>query len=281
MASSISETEISSGPGLAAGGAVTATATAEAESIILPRVTIQFCTQCKWMLRAAYYAQELLSTFSTSIGEVALQPSSGGTFLVHLYHAAPNTNIESPTAPVATKHLIWDRKAQSGFPETKELKRLIRDIIQPDRDLGHVDRHSKGATDSKKHDLQPQSSHEARSGSESDKKRQAQSVSTGASDGQHMMPLETEAVMAGVPIPKALPHLNEQGGQNSSQSGSQGHGVGQGEGGGHAEDQDAAKNLDNEARYYGAEMNGYVANGGGGGGGESGVCKPGDDCWEG
>ncbi|KAH8658732.1 Rdx type Seleno protein, partial [Tricladium varicosporioides] len=90
----------------------------------LPRITIQFCTQCKWMLRAAYFAQELLSTFSTSLGEVALQPSTGGTF------RAPAT---------IQKHLLWDRKAEGGFPETKELKRRVRDIIDPSRNLGHVD----------------------------------------------------------------------------------------------------------------------------------------------
>ena len=32
----------------------TATTPAEAGQFSLPRVTIQFCTQCKWMLRAAY-----------------------------------------------------------------------------------------------------------------------------------------------------------------------------------------------------------------------------------
>ncbi|KAG9257315.1 Rdx family-domain-containing protein [Emericellopsis atlantica] len=94
----------------------------------LPRVTIQFCTQCKWLLRAAYYAQELLSTFSTSLGEVALQPSTGGTFVVQIYHG---------TAEAKT---LWDRRTDGGFPETKELKRRVRDVIEPDRNLGHVDR---------------------------------------------------------------------------------------------------------------------------------------------
>ncbi|KAL2201410.1 Rdx family-domain-containing protein [Corynascus similis CBS 632.67] len=89
----------------------------------LPRVTIQFCTQCKWMLRAAYYAQELLSTFSLSLGEVALQPATGGVF----------------TAKKAVV-ILWDRKTDGGFPETKELKRRVRDVIEPGRDLGHVDR---------------------------------------------------------------------------------------------------------------------------------------------
>ncbi|KAK1640420.1 selT/selW/selH seleno protein domain-containing protein [Colletotrichum phormii] len=112
----------------------------------LPRVAIQFCTQCKWMLRAAYvsttqeFAQELLSTFGTSIGEVALQPSTGGTFNVTLTHQPPGASTNSTTT-------LWDRKTEGGFPETKELKRRLRDVIQPDRDLGHVDRkHSKPTT---------------------------------------------------------------------------------------------------------------------------------------
>lgn len=93
------------------------------------------------MLRAAYFAQELLSTFSTSLGEVALQPSTGGTFVVHLYHANPSSSGDEPVT--MQKHLLWDRKEEGGFPETKELKRRVRDIIEPSRDLGHVDGHKK------------------------------------------------------------------------------------------------------------------------------------------
>ncbi|ROV98969.1 hypothetical protein VSDG_03707 [Cytospora chrysosperma] len=111
----------------------------------LPRVTIKFCTQCKWMLRAAYYAQELLSTFSTSLGEVALQPSTGGTFTVEIFHyLAPAPGFSPAGGPGAGPgRVLWDRKADGGFPETKELKRRVRDVIDPGRDLGHVDRHDK------------------------------------------------------------------------------------------------------------------------------------------
>ncbi|KAF4986666.1 hypothetical protein FDECE_15837 [Fusarium decemcellulare] len=112
----------------------------------LPRVTIQFCTQCKWMLRAAYYAQELLSTFSTGLGEVALQPSTGGTFIVAITH-------QPPEAAVASTKVLWDRREDGGFPETKELKRRVRDVIEPGRDLGHVDRdHKKSKDDEGKKD---------------------------------------------------------------------------------------------------------------------------------
>ncbi|RFU31782.1 hypothetical protein B7463_g4546, partial [Scytalidium lignicola] len=121
----------------------------------LPRVTIQFCTQCKWMLRAAYFAQELLSTFNTALGEVALQPSTGGTFIVTLYHGSEASNAAGGPITIQ-RHLIWDRKAEGGFPETKELKRRIRDIIDPTRDLGHVDRHNKNNNNNKRQQQQQQ-----------------------------------------------------------------------------------------------------------------------------
>ncbi|KAI1354463.1 Rdx family-domain-containing protein [Xylaria sp. FL0043] len=110
----------------------------------LPRVTIRFCTQCKWMLRAAYFAQELLSTFSTSLGEVALQPATGGVFVVEISYT--DSNVQAATTetgdhnPTTQRRVLWDRKIDGGFPETKELKRRVRDVIEPGRNLGHVDR---------------------------------------------------------------------------------------------------------------------------------------------
>ena len=35
------------------------------------RAEIEYCTQCRWMLRAAWMAQELLSTFESDLAEVA------------------------------------------------------------------------------------------------------------------------------------------------------------------------------------------------------------------
>ena len=45
-----------------------------------PRVEIKYCTQCRWLLRAAWMAQELLTTFQDDIGELALIPGTGGIF---------------------------------------------------------------------------------------------------------------------------------------------------------------------------------------------------------
>jgi selenoprotein W-related protein len=82
-----------------------------------------YCTQCRWLLRAAWLAQELLTTFETELGEVALVPGTGGILEVRLNGA-----------------LIFSRKEAGRFPEAKELKQLVRDIIAPDRPLGHSDR---------------------------------------------------------------------------------------------------------------------------------------------
>jgi selenoprotein W-related protein len=88
-----------------------------------PRVSIEYCTQCRWLLRAAWMAQELLTTFEDEIGEVALVPGTGGVL-----------DIRVDGEPV------WSRAAQGRFPEMKELKQLVRDRIAPGRGLGHSDR---------------------------------------------------------------------------------------------------------------------------------------------
>lgn len=88
-----------------------------------PRISILYCTQCNWLLRAAWMAQELLSTFGADLGEVALIPGTGGRFEIH-----------------AEDVLIWERVRDGGFPEAKVLKQRVRDVIAPGRDLGHSDR---------------------------------------------------------------------------------------------------------------------------------------------
>lgn len=87
-----------------------------------PRVEIRYCTQCRWLLRAAWMAQELLTSFEDEIGEVALAPGSGGIFEVR---------VEG--------ELLWSRKERGRFPELKELKQLLRDRIAPEKELGHSD----------------------------------------------------------------------------------------------------------------------------------------------
>jgi selenoprotein W-related protein len=89
-----------------------------------PRIELRYCTQCRWLLRAAWMAQELLTTFEKELGEVALVPGEGGVFEVRL-----------------DGELIFSRKDQGRFPESKELKQLVRDRIAPNKDLGHSNAH--------------------------------------------------------------------------------------------------------------------------------------------
>lgn len=89
-----------------------------------PTVTIEYCPKCGWMLRAAYMAQELLTTFSEEIKSVTLLPSAtAGRYTIYLDEA-----------------VLFDRKATGHFPEIKELKQLVRDVVNPARSLGHSDK---------------------------------------------------------------------------------------------------------------------------------------------
>ncbi len=49
-----------------------------------PAVTIHYCTQCNWLLRSAWMAQELLHTFAGDLSAVTLQPGSGGVFEISI-----------------------------------------------------------------------------------------------------------------------------------------------------------------------------------------------------
>lgn len=90
------------------------------DKVSLPRVAITYCTQCKWMLRAAYFGQELLSTFGTTIGEIALIPATGGLFTVTLSYLpqrvgeGQENGTKDKIQPLTV--LLWDRKAEGGFP---------------------------------------------------------------------------------------------------------------------------------------------------------------------
>lgn len=87
------------------------------------RIEIEYCTQCRWLLRAGWMAQELLTTFEAEIGEVALVPGSGAVYDIRV-----------------NGELLFSRKKEGRFPDIKELKQLVRDRIAPEKDLGHSDR---------------------------------------------------------------------------------------------------------------------------------------------
>lgn len=70
-------------------------------------------------------AQELLTTFDGEIGELTLKPGSGGIFEV-----------------IANGSRVWSRKEEGRFPDIVELKQRVRDVICPQRSLGHADRNN-------------------------------------------------------------------------------------------------------------------------------------------
>ncbi len=88
-----------------------------------PRVEIVYCQRCRFVLRAGWLAQELLLTLGDAVGELSLVPADGGVFEVRV-----------------DGDLVFSKASAGRFPESKELKQLVRDRIAPGRDLGHSDR---------------------------------------------------------------------------------------------------------------------------------------------
>jgi selenoprotein W-related protein len=89
-----------------------------------PTITIIYCPKCGWLLKAAYMAQEILTTFTDDIKMVSLQPSeTAGQYTIFV-----------------NDQQLFDRKEAGHFPEIKELKQLIRDLVNPAKSLGHSDK---------------------------------------------------------------------------------------------------------------------------------------------
>jgi selenoprotein W-related protein len=85
-----------------------------------PRVEIEYCTRCKFLLRASWFAQELLATFETEVGSVALVPGSGGIFEVRM-----------------DGEVIASNRVDKKMPEIAAVKRLVRDRVALERRVGH------------------------------------------------------------------------------------------------------------------------------------------------
>lgn len=87
------------------------------------QITIEFCTLCNWMHRATWMQQELFTTFQDDLEAITLKQGSGGIYDIYL-----------------DGELLFSRKETGRFPEIKELKQLVRDRINPEKDLGHSER---------------------------------------------------------------------------------------------------------------------------------------------
>ena len=95
------------------------------ENIVMekPQIVIEYCKKCRWLLRASWISQELLSTFSDEIRGVTLIPSNiAGIFEIR-----------------HDNQIIWERGKKKGMPEIKELKQKVRDLVAPNKELGHID----------------------------------------------------------------------------------------------------------------------------------------------
>ena len=100
-------------------------------TLSMNKVSFEYCTMCRWGLRASWMAQEILTTFQNGeVKEVSLVPIAepAGTFTVRL-----------------NDQVIWDRRdpLTPGFPEAKDLKQRVRDVVAPERGLGHSDTDNK------------------------------------------------------------------------------------------------------------------------------------------
>ncbi|MEJ2760553.1 MAG: SelT/SelW/SelH family protein [Gammaproteobacteria bacterium] len=88
-----------------------------------PRIAIEYCSRCRFVLRATWLAQELLMTFGEELGEVALLPGKGGIFEIRV-----------------DGEVVFSKAERGRFPEAKEVKQLVRNRVAPEKDLGHSDR---------------------------------------------------------------------------------------------------------------------------------------------
>ncbi|GAA5909270.1 hypothetical protein JCM6882_003784 [Rhodosporidiobolus microsporus] len=129
----------------------------------LPRVVLEFCDRCRWLHRATWTQTELFLTFPPPLPPAADSaapapglkaitllprnaPETGGRFRVWLLREGYEGRVEQQRKEGKGKwagwDLVWDRKVEGRFPEMKELKQRIRNLIAPSLSLGHSDKPS-------------------------------------------------------------------------------------------------------------------------------------------
>ncbi|ODV64765.1 hypothetical protein HYPBUDRAFT_13851 [Hyphopichia burtonii NRRL Y-1933] len=115
-----------------------------------PKLIIEFCARCKWHMRAVWYLQEIMQTFSDPaknlIPDISLQPN---------YHQPGIFQIILVKTEDSEPEIIYKRRFKKsdelqnesyyfdGFPDSKLLKSLIRDSLWPNENLGHIDKYTK------------------------------------------------------------------------------------------------------------------------------------------
>eukprot|EP00934_Nitzschia_sp_Nitz4_P006943 Nitzschia sp. Nitz4//scaffold79_size90958//6264//7316//NITZ4_005007-RA/size90958-augustus-gene-0.166-mRNA-1//1//CDS//3329558195//6933//frame0 len=89
-------------------------------------LSIQYSTGMRWMSKSFWIAQELLNTFQNELTSITMIPTSQpDTFVVRI-----NNEMDTP---------LWNATETRDLPSPKDLKRILRDRVLPDKFLGHSD----------------------------------------------------------------------------------------------------------------------------------------------
>ncbi len=74
-----------------------------------PTISIEYCTVCNFLGRAAWLAQEVLATHKDDVAGLTLVPGRGGVFDVRI-----------------DGELVFSQKQANRFPEPREIKDALR-----------------------------------------------------------------------------------------------------------------------------------------------------------
>uniref|UniRef100_A0A7S2CW72 Uncharacterized protein n=1 Tax=Octactis speculum TaxID=3111310 RepID=A0A7S2CW72_9STRA len=91
-----------------------------------PHLSLSFCTERKWLSRAAWMAEEVFLAFPEEVNAVTLAPSR-------------------PPAPVGLftvsldQSILWDRDSEGSHLDAEDLQIMIRDVVAPQKTLERID----------------------------------------------------------------------------------------------------------------------------------------------
>ena len=74
-----------------------------------PIVSIEYCTVCNFLARAAWLAQELLAAHGDDVARLTLVPGRGGVFVVRI-----------------DGEVVFSQKDAGRYPEPREIKDALR-----------------------------------------------------------------------------------------------------------------------------------------------------------